>query len=242
MDELDAVTAFSRTLTYPNRRPKDAATLILVDRTGRTPKVLLGKRHHAHAFLPGKYVFPGGRVDLQDRFMPVAKPLDPHVEARLMQQVARPSQAKAQAFGLSAIRETFEEAGLLIGLRRADSPPTPPGTWTEFVKNGLYPDLSALHFIARAITPPRNSRRFDARFFTADASAIAHRVDGVVHDDAELVEMKWLPISETRDLDLSEITRIVLKEIESRISAGFQHELPVPFFRMLYCRFVRELL
>ena len=174
--------------------------------------------------------------------MPVARPLDPQVEARLMQQVARPSQTKAQAFGLSAIRETFEEAGLLIGLSRADSPPTPPGPWTEFVKNGLYPDLSALHFIARAITPPRYLRRFDARFFTADASAITHRVDGVVHGDAELVEINWLPISETRDLDLPDITRIVLQEIESRISAGFQHELPVPFFRMQHYRFVRELL
>jgi 8-oxo-dGTP pyrophosphatase MutT (NUDIX family) len=242
MDDLDAVTEFSRTLTYPNRQPKDAATLILVDRTGRMPKVLLGKRHHAHVFLPGKYVFPGGRVDPQDRLMPVAKPLNPHVEARLMQQVARPSRTKAQAFGLSAIRETFEEAGLLIGSSRADRPPTPPGPWTEFVRNGLYPDLSALHFIARAITPPRSSRRFDARFFTADASAITHRVDGVVHGDAELVEMKWLPINEAWSLDLPDITRIVLQEIESRISAGFQLELPVPFFRMKHGRFVRELL
>ena len=242
MDELDAVTAFSRTLTHPNRHPKDAATLILVDRAGRTPKVLLGKRHHAHAFLPGKYVFPGGRVDPQDRFMPVAKPFDPRVEARLMRNVVRPSRAKAQAFGLSAIRETFEEAGLLIGLPRHDRPPAPQGCWSEFAMKGLYPNLSELHFVARAITPPRNSRRFDARFFTADASAIAHRLDGVVHGNAELVDMKWLPISEARSLDLPDITMIVLQEIESRISAGFQHDLPVPFFRMRHNNFVRELL
>ena len=44
-------------------RPKDAATLILIDRSGKVPKVLLGKRHHGHKFMPGKFVFPGGGVD-----------------------------------------------------------------------------------------------------------------------------------------------------------------------------------
>jgi len=52
-----------RDLTSPYVRPKDAATLILVDRGGRVPKVLLGKRHQGHKFMPGKFVFPGGRVD-----------------------------------------------------------------------------------------------------------------------------------------------------------------------------------
>jgi len=47
-----------RDLTSPYVRPKDAATLILVDRDGRVPKVLLGKRHHGHKFMPGKFVFP----------------------------------------------------------------------------------------------------------------------------------------------------------------------------------------
>ncbi len=56
-------------------RPKDAATLILVDRSSTTPKVLLGKRHHKHVFMPGKFVFPGGRAEPNDRLMPIAKPL-----------------------------------------------------------------------------------------------------------------------------------------------------------------------
>ena len=168
--------------------------------------------------------------------------LNPLVEKNLMQKIQRPSVSKARAFALTAIRETFEETGLLIGSRRDDIPLPPPGPWREFSKQGYYPDLSVLHLIARAITPPRYPRRFDARFFTVDATAIVHRVDGVVHGDAELVELKWLPIGDALSLDLPDITRIVLQEIESRISAGFRHDLPVPLFRTLHGRFVREIL
>jgi 8-oxo-dGTP pyrophosphatase MutT (NUDIX family) len=242
MDELDAVTANARGLSHPNRRPKDAATLILVDRTGATPKVLMGRRHSTQAFLPGKYVFPGGRVDVHDHAMSIAKPLHPRVEARLMHNISRPSRAKVQAFALAAIRETFEETGMLIGAPSSADLPPPPESWRDFVALGYRPDLSVLHLVARAITPPRFILRFDARFFTADASAIAHVVDGVIHDQAELVELKWLPIREALRLDLPDITVIVLREIEARISAGFEHEFPVPFFRMRHGRFVREFL
>ena len=106
-----------RDLTSPYVRPKDAATLILVDRDGRVPKVLLGKRHHGHKFMPGKFVFPGGRVDPADRRMPVARPLDPSTQAHLMKRLQRPSAAKARAFALAAIRETFE--GHISGATRA---------------------------------------------------------------------------------------------------------------------------
>ena len=53
-----------------------------------------------------------------------------------------------------------------------------------------------MHFVARAVTPPRRKRRYDTRFFTADASTIAHRIDGKVGADFELVELVWLPLSE----------------------------------------------
>ena len=57
------MTAVERDRSSPNVRPKDASTLIIVDRSGTTPKVLLGKRHHGHKFMPGKFVFPGGRLE-----------------------------------------------------------------------------------------------------------------------------------------------------------------------------------
>lgn len=242
MNELDEVTVYARTLRHPNLRPQDAATLIVVDRSGNVPKVLLGKRHHTAAFMPGKYVFPGGRVDLVDQKAPFAKPLNPLVEKNLMQKIRRPSKAKARAFALTAIRETFEEAGLIIGSRHDNDSLDPPGPWREFCQQGYYADLSVLHLVARAITPPRYPRRFDARFFAVDAKEIIHRVDGVVHGDAELVKLKWLAIGDALSLDLPDITRIVLHEIGTRISAGFRNDLPVPFFRTLHGRFVREIL
>src|SRR5947209_6422882 len=178
-----------RDLTSPYVRPKDAATLILVDRTGPAAKVLLGKRHMRHKFMPGRYVFPGGRVDRADRSMPVARPLDPATLTHLMKRTQRPSAAKAQAFALAAIRETFEETGLLLGVRTEQSARVPPGPWTAFAQRGLLPDLANIHFIGRAITPPGRNRRFDARFFTMDASAVSHRVEGVTGPEAELTEL-----------------------------------------------------
>src|ERR1700687_2620882 len=165
-----------RDLTSPYVRPKDAATLILVDRTGPAPKVLLGKRHQRHKFMPGRYVCPGGRVDPIDRAMPVARPLDPHAQAHLMKRLQRASAAKAQAFALAAVRETFEETGLLIGTRSSEVAKVPGGPWTAFAEAKILPDLGVLHFIGRAITPPGRPRRVAARFFTTGASEMAHRI------------------------------------------------------------------
>jgi 8-oxo-dGTP pyrophosphatase MutT (NUDIX family) len=226
---------------FPNRRPKDAATLILLDRSGKVPKVLMGRRHHSHVFLPGKFVFPGGRVDPTDRLMPVAGALDKRTQKRLMRKTSDPSPAKARTFVLTAIRETFEETGLLIG-RKTNVTPKTPAPWSEFARAKILPDLSTIHFIARAITPPRRPRRYDTRFFTADASAIAHRIEGVVGPDAELVELVWKPIAEAQKLDLIAITQIILRDLQAQIDAGFSHDQPVPFYRMLHGKRSRELL
>jgi len=231
-----------RDLTAPYVAPKDAATLILVDRTGRVPKVLLGKRHTRHKFMPGKFVFPGGRVDPADRQMPVARSLNPDAQANLMKHLTRASPRKAQALALAAIRETFEETGLLLGARVAEVPTVPKGPWTAFAHARILPDLADLHFIGRAITPPGRVRRFDTRFFTLDASAIAHRVDGMTGPDAELVELVWLPLTQVKELDMSAVTAVMLEELDARIAEGFGHDLPVPFYRMPRGRFTREML
>jgi len=236
MNEVD------RDLTSPYVRPKDAATLILVDRTGRVPKVLLGKRHARHKFMPGKFVFPGGRVDPVDRRMPVARPLDPDAEANLMKRLQRASAAKARAFALAAIRETFEETGLLLGVRSNEVARIPNGPWRAFAEAKVLPDLGALHFIGRAITPPGRARRFDARFFTMDAGAIAHRIEGVTGPDAELVELVWMPLSDAKQLDMPAVTGVMLEELDARIADGFGHDLPVPFYNMPRGGFRRELL
>lgn len=248
-DHLERMTRFvkrmnevERNLTSDYVRPKDAATLILVDRSQPVPKVLLGKRHQRHKFMPGRFVFPGGRVDPVDRLMPVARALDPHAQAHLMKRLQRPSTAKAQAFALAAIRETFEETGLLLGVRSAEEVKVPNGPWAAFAEAKILPDLGALHFIGRAITPPGRPRRFDARFFTADATAIAHRIEGVTGPDAELTELVWMSLAEAKQLDMPAVTGVMMEELDARIADGFGHDLPVPFYSMPRGRFRRELL
>ncbi len=228
---------------HPNLTPKDASTLILLDRSGPSPKVLMGKRHQRHAFLPGSFVFPGGGVDAADRLMPIGAPLDPRAEKKLMLQMRRPSAAKARGLALAAIRETFEETGLLLGSRRADPPAAPAGPWKAFAEANIHPDLSTVHFIARAITPPRRKRRYDTRFFTADASAIAHKIEGKVGPEAELIELVWLPLDGIKEkIELLAITEIVLADLDKQLKEGFSHDLPVPFYRVRSGKRVREFL
>ena len=122
------------------------------------------------------------------------------------------------------------------------SPQTPDEIWTEFTKAYVYPNLGNLHFIARAITPPRRPRRYDTRFFTADASAVAHTIEGVVGPDSELVELTWVPIEQATQLDMPTITGVVLEELLARVEAGMAHSLPVPFYFMQDQQFFRDLL
>ncbi|MBM3529626.1 MAG: NUDIX domain-containing protein [Alphaproteobacteria bacterium] len=226
--------------THPNLPPKDASTLILIDRSSGKPKILLGRRHKGHAFVPDRFVFPGGRVDPGDRQMSVSRPLDPRTQDKLMRHTKRPSAAKAQALALAAIRETFEETGLLLGEKRAEPPAAPAGPWAAFAEANVHPALADIHFIARAITPPRRPRRYDTRFFAVDASAIAHRIEGKVGPEAELVELVWLPLDETKSLDLMIITQLALQDLQARIEAGLDPGLPVPFYRVLHGKRVRE--
>jgi len=215
--------------TWPNVRPKTAATLIVLDRSGKQPKVLMGKRHADIKFMPGKFVFPGGRLERADHAMLVAGALPSHVEDRLIAKDPDGSAAKARAMALAAIRETFEETGLMIGTKDYGAPPRPPaGAWAEFAAHGVFPSLEGFHFIARAITPPRMSKRFDARFFCVDAQWIAHRVEGKTGPEAELTELVWIPLAETAQLDLAEITRTILSELQNRIAGRMAPYIPVP--------------
>jgi 8-oxo-dGTP pyrophosphatase MutT (NUDIX family) len=241
-DRAERLTRTMRDQSSPYLRPRDSATLILIDRSEAVPKVLLGRRHERHRFLPGKFVFPGGRVELKDRLMPTAAPLHARDTERLMQRVRRPSVAKAAAFALAAIRETYEETGLMLGVPSTKPIADPAEAWLPFAKAGVLPDLSVVHFIGRAITPPNRPRRFDSRFFAADFTSVARHDEGFVGAEAELVEVVWMPITEARKLDIPGITAIVLEELQDRIATGMSHDHPVPLYRMLHKRFLREVL
>lgn len=238
----DRMTNQERDQSHPDSEPRDAATLMLIDRSGPQAKVLLGRRHHSHKFMPGKFVFPGGRIEALDRGMSAVSELHPDTQTKLTERVITPSADFARGLALAAVREMAEETGLLLGVKRDDPPASPGEIWAEFAKRSVHPDLGQIHFIARAITPPKRPKRFDTRFFTADASAIADTIEGVVGPDSELVELTWVPIEEATHLDMPTITGVVLEELGSRVAAGMAHNLPVPFYYMVDQKFHRELL
>ena len=242
-DHTITLTQAERARTNVNLRPRDAATMLILDHSGKKPRVLMGKRHAGHKFMPGKYVFPGGRVDAGDRQMVATGAVPQICEDRLGKRCLRPSAGKARALAMAAIRETFEETGLLFGSADYGSPEnSPEGVWADFAAKGVFPDLGAVTFVARAITPPRRPKRFDTRFFACDADKIAHRIENVVGPHAELVELKWLTLDEAMKEDLPTITTVVLEELGERIHKGFSPLLPVPFYYMVRQKFRRDVL
>jgi 8-oxo-dGTP pyrophosphatase MutT (NUDIX family) len=228
---------------HPYYRPKDAATLILVDRSATVPKVLVGRRHDKVVFMPGKFVFPGGRVDKADNRVPVAASMPKALEENLLKGSPKITPSRAKSLAIAAIREACEETGLCLGRKADGAAPKLDGAWKPFADAGLLPDPSGLFLIARAITPPGRVRRFDTRFFTADASAITHRVEGVVHADAELVELVWVEIGSKPLADLHPMTRNVLGELERRLATGpLQHGAPVPFYHFYAGKMQKDIL
>jgi 8-oxo-dGTP pyrophosphatase MutT (NUDIX family) len=231
--EVDRLESKDIALGKGPLRPRDAATLILIDRSDGAPRVLLGRRHRKHAFMPGKFVFPGGRTDPADARVKVAAALDPTVEAKMM--AGRVTRARARAIAMSAIRETYEEAGLLIG-RRADFS-TSKSDWSGFAEHGVEPGLDRLRYFARAITPPGRVRRFDTRFLVAFRDDVAVALDGG-GPTGELEELVWLPVAEAMQLEIPAITRTVLANLRDRLAADpdLDPAGPVPFYRMLHRR------
>lgn len=231
------------TTKHPYFRPKDAATLILVDRSAAKPKVLVGKRHDNVVFMPGAFVFPGGRVDAKDNKVTVAAPIPAELETRLMQGSPKISLARARALANSAIREACEETGLCLGKPANGIKAAFDGSWKPFGDAGLLPDPSSLYLIARAITPPGRVKRFDTRFFTADASAITHHVPGIVHADAELVELVWVEIGSTPLANMHPMTVRVLEQLEIRLAQGpLRHDAAIPFFHFFGGKMQMEML
>ena len=207
----------------PSPRPKDAATLILVRRDASKPRVLMGKRSGRHDFMPDKYVFPGGRADPQDGRVTAYSELSALNEKRLRHR----SRRLPRALALTAIRETFEETGLLIG-RNAEMPAKAPAGWQPLYDLDIAPCLEGLQFIGRAITPPYRPKRFDARFFMAQAEDVSID-DRPPLDGAELHDLQWVTFEQAMALDLPNVTRFMLGEIAEHLS--HDRDLAPPFLR-----------
>lgn len=196
--------------------PRDAATLILYKLAADGPRILMGCRSAGHDFMPDKYVFPGGRVDDEDAVVPALSELDAEEDRTLEIGATRPT----RAFPLTAIREMFEETGLIVGKPSARLLDVPP-SWSEYFDQGAAPSLAGLQFVGRAITPPMRHKRFDARFFMANAEQ-ALIDDRAPADSRELADLRWFTLAEVAGLDLPNVTRFVISEVETRLTSQAQ--------------------
>lgn len=182
--------------------PADAATVLLL-RDGPTegdaagPRVFFVKRNAGARFMGGAYVFPGGRLDPGDRAGDVPCDLDAATAAK---RLGESDPARALGLHVAALRESLEEAGLLLAtthvpfdviasLRAVLSPRGAPPIGALLRERGITLRASALVPVARWVTPRAETRRFDARFFVARADA---HLDEATHDGGETVDSAWL--------------------------------------------------
>ena len=171
-------------------RPRDAASLIVWRLGPAGPEVLMGQRHAKHRFMPDVMVFPGGRVDPGDHREPATSELQPATR-RMLERRATPG--RARAIGIAAVRELFEETGLVLGERRGDA---------------VAADLGALHYVCRAVTPGGRPIRFNARFLAAPAEAVLGEIAG----SGELERLGWYTPEAAHRHRVADITGKVLVE------------------------------
>lgn len=213
-------------------RPFLASTVVII-RDGKSgPEILMGQRSSRHDFMPDVYVFPGGRVDRADSYAPYVGALAPRTENLL--ESALPA-ARARACALAAIRETFEETGLILGRKGNTKRNINHPGWDRFFAKDFLPDISKLAVFARAETPPYRPKRFDTWFFLARVG------DGKelppVSDSVELLNTGWFPLKEAKALKMHVITENMVNEVEKLLGAD---ALPskIPFSRYRHGRFI----
>lgn len=181
--------------------------------------VLMGRRARKAVF-GGVYVFPGGKVDAADRSVGFASDLAPDVLARISKD-----QRRARGFSVAAVRETFEETGLLLA-GEADVGATRHETWMDFAERGIAPDLGKLGYVGHAITPAKRKARFNARFFFAWADDMSGELGG----SGELSDLDFFPLSEALKLPLVDVTEFMLLEVQRRHAEDLAPQEKYPFF------------
>ncbi len=209
-------------------RPRDAASVVLLREAGDTVEVLMGRRRKRARFLPDIYVFPGGRVDTADRCIPGDRY---HLSADTELAIRRDTpNISPLALALAAIRETHEETGYLLGKEASGDVFSPlPSTpfWSACREAGMVPDVAALDYIMRALTPTLSPRRFNTRFFLADGTGCR----GNLLVDGELEDLHWLPVDEAFCLPIIDVTEIALTTARQRWQDRARRQQPstIPF-------------
>ena len=203
----------------PAPRPRDAATLIIYRPLKGSVEILMGLRHKSHKFLPNRYVFPGGGVEKGDSRVRVASPMSQRTQSLLTRKTKI---ARARGVVASAVRETFEETGLIVGGKDPDPAKSVPKNWSKFFQTGLAPRLGDLDYIARAVTPPWRPIRFNARFFMVNAD----KLTGVLRGNGELLNLQYFNMEKALELDLPLITKRVLELVAVYAGNPPNHKAP----------------
>lgn len=186
--------------------PRPAATIVLMRDAEAALEVLLMRRNRNAGFVPGAYVFPGGRVDVADGDAAAIDLVDGLSADQSARRLGLDDPSAAMAFYLAALREAFEETGILVGVRPDGS--SPPSAAVDAavneVRDRLMTDLlvfsdalselecriagDAVEYIAHWITPIPEPRRYDTRFF---AARVPPGTEAIV-DPREMTDALWL--------------------------------------------------
>ena len=214
-------------------RPREAASVMLLDRSQDCVRVLVGRRHKAHVFMPDLHVFPGGRRDKDDHRLAFDGDMHPAVLERLKTAYKHAaSESRLRAIPLAALRELHEEASIAVGSKSFGNTLLP-----------FLPDLTNLRYMARAITPPGHPRRFDTHFFAlfTDEAGVDPRD---IRDSRELEDLRWIDVNDVSQVRLPDITGIILADLRASLQsdASLPFGRPVPFYYTRHGRFVRDLL
>ena len=212
-------------------RPRHASTLILIREDGGSRRVLMGNRSKKHVFMPNTLVYPGCAVDAGDHRVKTSVDLRPEVNEKLQAQARGTS---AHGLAMAAVRETFEETGLVLGHKVHEGQKTRALHWAPFFDRGYQPALDKLAYVARAITPPGQNRRFDTRFFVATGDAIAGDPDDFSQAGDELLNLTWYPVEEILE---SEVRGVTKRGLECALTwldtpPADRSALPIPYATM----------
>ncbi len=203
-------------------RARDAASLILLRLEDCEQRVLVGRRPPEARFLPGRYVFPGGAVEPDDSRVRWASELN----ADMVDAMAVCGKGiRARSLAMAAVRETFEETGLLL-TEPGDVGPVRSPTWSAMRTRGVAPALQRLAYVGRAITPVPSPIRFHARFFVVDAQYTMGELGG----DSELEDLHWCPVGELVRLPAIEVQSFMLAHAVATLTCNDSETTSKPLF------------